>query len=792
MANLVAVNIDGRNIEVEPGTLIIEAAARLGIEIPTFCYDQRLASVGACRMCLVEVEKSPKLIASCATPVAPGMVVKTNTEKVIKARLGVLEFLLINHPLDCPTCDKGGECPLQNLTLKYGPSVSRYTEDKIRFRDEPEQRFDDTRLGPEIWLNKNRCIICYKCVRISRDLAGGSDLGMFQRGAYAKIDIPGEVQYANEFSGNTVEYCPVGALMSDSFRYKIRTWLLEQTPSVSWLCPDGSNILVEHNQGKIYRHSSRRNDNIDVGFLSDKDRYCFDITSHPDRLKNPLAESGGKLETIGYEEALARVVHRLSEEKGETSALIMDTTLTNEEAYCVSEYYNSQLPGALIAIASEINPGNNISATSLGLTSTIRELESADMVIIAGCDLAVEHPIIGLRVKKLIRKGIPVYIINTRRLKLGRFEVFNIMTESGKEVETLEKLISLYDGRTDMQLLLEPKDKLQNDFSRCQNIHILAGADFFASPDRGRYFETLNKLTNRLKARLSLLTTEANYLGVSLAGNANTSLDDLIAGIEAGRIKTVFVAGGDPVNIYPDRQRIIAAFKKLEYLIYWGAFLNSTSELATLIFPSPLPTENAGSYVNIERRLQFMKAPFPYIKGISSLIRLLADIKTELGGDLYYSPVDVFSRMAAELPQFASLKYEASEGHVFPHEPLDGNAPWSDGMSDSSAQGFPYILSFARTVYYGGSGLTSKSNVLAGLTPAQKLIINPADARKENVENGSNVVLKTAAASGELPLLISDEINQGELVLFGYSELNPPNKFMCGYNKPVYAKLSKI
>ena len=147
--------------------------------------------------------------------------------------------------------------------------------------------------------------------------------------------------------------------------------------------------------------------------------------------------------------------------------------------------------------------------------------------------------------------------------------------------------------------------------------------------------------------------------------------------------------------------------------------------------------------------------------------------------------------MAAKLPHFAGLKYEASEGHVFSHEPLDGNAPWGDGMAAGPVPGFPYILNFARTAYYGGSGLTSKSNVLARLTPAQKLIINPADARKENVENGSKVMLKTAAASGELPVLISDEINQGELVLFGYSELNPPNKFMCGYNRPVYAKLSK-
>jgi NADH-quinone oxidoreductase subunit G len=189
MADLIKLTIDGREIEVEPGTLILEAARRLGIEIPTFCYDERLKSVGACRMCLVEVEKSPKLVASCATPVGPGMIVKTESDRVIEARKAVLEFLLINHPLDCPTCDKGGECPLQNLTYKYGPPISRYRERKIRFREGTDLDFDDVRIGPEIWLNRNRCIICYKCVRIARDLAGSTDIGMFKRGAFAHIDI---------------------------------------------------------------------------------------------------------------------------------------------------------------------------------------------------------------------------------------------------------------------------------------------------------------------------------------------------------------------------------------------------------------------------------------------------------------------------------------------------------------------------------------------------------------------------------------------------------------------------
>ncbi|OQX92406.1 MAG: hypothetical protein B6D58_03020, partial [candidate division Zixibacteria bacterium 4484_95] len=477
MANLIMLNIDGQDVEVEPGTYIIEAARKLGIEIPTFCYDQRLKSVGACRMCLVEVEKSPKLVASCATPVAPGMVVKTNSEKVIKARKSVLEFLLVNHPLDCPTCDKGGECTLQNLTFQYGPTVSRLSEDKFRFQDDPNQKFDDIKLGPEIWMNKNRCIICYKCVRIARDLAGGADLGIFQRGAFAKVDIPKEIKYANEFSGNTVENCPVGALMSDSFRYKIRSWLLKGTDSVCWLCPDGCNITIEHNQGRIYRHQSRRNDDVDMGFICDKGRYGFDITSHPERITVPHAVNGDNLEKVSYDEALAMMVHRFTEVQGETSALLLDTSLTNENAFSAADYFQTKLPGSSIAITSEIELNDIMSYGHLGLSVSLSELENADLVIILGCDLAVEHPIIGLRIKKLINKGVPVYFISPRQLYLGRFNVYNIRANYGREFRVIEDIISLRNGNDDIKINKDIKEQLKLNITSAKNIHMIAGGD---------------------------------------------------------------------------------------------------------------------------------------------------------------------------------------------------------------------------------------------------------------------------------------------------------------------------
>jgi len=791
MAELIKVNIDGKDIEVKPGTLIIEAAKKLGIEIPTFCYDDRLKSVGSCRMCLVEVEKAPKLVASCATPVGPGMVINTSSEKVIKARKAVLEFMLLNHPLDCPTCDKGGECPLQNQTFKYGNTTSRFTEDKIRKQDEPNQKFDDVKLGPEIWMNKNRCIVCFKCVRINRDLAGGADLGIFERGVSAKVDIPSEIRYCNEFSGNTVEFCPVGALMSDSFRYKIRNWLLDKTDSVSWLCPDGSNMLVEHNQGRIYRHSSRRNDNVEEGFLCDKDRYGFDITSHPDRLKLPMADDKGALNKINYEEALAIAVHWLSEVSGESSALLLDTTLTNEEAFYVSEYYRTKLPGSSIAVTSELALDGDFPVNSLGLSVTIPELENADMVLITGCDLASEHPILGLRIKKLIQKGVPIYFVNSRKMHLGRFEVFDINAEYGKEYETIEKIIALKNGDSSIDIDESIKDKLKTDIEKSQNIHILAGYDLLANANRRKYLQSINKLNDSIKAKLSILTTETNYLGVKLCGQTNSTLDDIIRKIESGKIKTLCIAGGDPVNVYPNRKRIISAFKKLDYLIYWGAFINSTSKLAALVFPSVLPTENAGSYLNIERRLQFMKKPYALNKGIVSLIKLVTDLKNDSGGDMCYSAPEVFARMTESINEFKGLRYGLSEGHVFSHSEYNGADSETEITEIKPPADFPYMLSFSRSVFYGASGITAKSQTLQKLTPSQKLIISNTDAKKENLEDGMQVLLETAAGKGEFVLSVSSEINPRELVLFGYSEDKPPCEFMAGFNKPVYAKINR-
>jgi len=427
---MVTLTIDGKKVKVKEGTTILKAAEELGIEIPTFCFHDKLEPVGACRMCLVEVEKMPKLQVACATPVAEGMVVKTNTPKVKAARKGVLEFLLINHPLDCPVCDKGGECELQNLVFKYGSDQSRYVEEKRKFSVDPKSKYDDLTVGPQIIRNMNRCILCCKCVRFITEIAGETDLGTFGRGSRSEINILPDIPVDNPYSGNVVEICPVGALTSKSFRYKIRVWQTKATPSICPLCGDGCNIKLWTKDDKIYRITSRRNDLVDEGFLCDKGRFGFGFVNHPDRLTHPLVKKNGKLLPADWDEAIELVASKLrltKEQSGADSlAGVGSPKLTNEECYLFQKFFRVVLGTNNIdhrVNSRHLLPSPNLKAKNqiYNMTNSIGEMENVKLVFVLGCDLQKEHPIINLRVIKSVKKGNTLVLANPEITRLNRF-----------------------------------------------------------------------------------------------------------------------------------------------------------------------------------------------------------------------------------------------------------------------------------------------------------------------------------------------------------------------------------
>src|SRR5215831_14718411 len=390
MPDMVNLTIDGRAVQVPPQTLLIDAAKTVGIEIPAFCYYEGLSLQAACRMCLVEVEKMPKQMAACTLPVSEGMVVRTETPAIKDARKYMLEFLLTNHPLDCPVCDKGGECELQDMAFRYGAGESRYTEEKVHT---PEKQF-----SPVVFFDAPRCILCYRCVRICNEGMGVGALGVINRGVVSEIAPNAGDHLECDECGACIDICPVGALTSGAYRYKTRPWEMTHVGTICTHCGDGCRTTLGTRNNQILRGNNRDKSGINGEFLCIKGRYAFDFYDHAERLQAPLVRKNGKLEEVGWSEALATVAKKFNQtlEAGGTFGVIGSNHTTNEENYYLQKF------------AREVLKTNNIDhhrtgdVTTLldalsgktGRLATVADLYERKAVLIVGADLALEHPLL--------------------------------------------------------------------------------------------------------------------------------------------------------------------------------------------------------------------------------------------------------------------------------------------------------------------------------------------------------------------------------------------------------------
>src|SRR5438876_3226021 len=329
---MVKLTIDGRAVEAPPGTLVIDAAKHAGIEIPAFCYWEGLSLQAACRMCLVEVEKMPKLMASCTLPVGEGMVVRTETAQVAQARKSTLEFLLTNHPLDCPVCDKGGECELQDMVFRYGAGESRYVEQKLHV--------DEDQWSPVVFYDKPRCILCYRCVRICDEGMGVGALGVSNRGAISEIIPNHEDHLECDECGMCIDICPVGALTSGMYRYKTRPWEMQHVGTICTHCSNGCKTTLGVRNNEIIRGNNRDHSGINGEFLCIKGRYAFDFYNHPGRLQTPLVRKNGKFEPVAWSEALKTVAKKFKAvtASGGKCCVIGSNHTSTEAIYYLQEF----------------------------------------------------------------------------------------------------------------------------------------------------------------------------------------------------------------------------------------------------------------------------------------------------------------------------------------------------------------------------------------------------------------------------------------------------------------------
>jgi NADH-quinone oxidoreductase subunit G len=388
----VKLTIDGIDVEAPKGMLLIEAAKLVGNEIPVFCYEERLKPVGACRMCLVQIEKLPRLQTACTTPVAADMVVHTLTDDVKAAQNGVLELLLANHPLDCPICDKGGECPLQDNTFRYGPGASRFTEEKRQ----KEKAFP---LGPQIVLDRERCIMCYRCVRFHQEIPGDEALAAVERGADSEIATLHGEPYTSMFAGNTIELCPVGALTSRAYRFKARPWDLVRTPSVCSGCAVGCNIEVHSRSETVLRLWSRRHRAVDDGWLCDRGRFDTLPTPAECRPLRPMVRRGERLEPTTWDEALTRAAELL----GNAAGVLASQRLSNE-AFWILQRLGPRLPGALWPPAGEAWP----------VEGKIENLLRCKSIVLVGLDAWEDLPVLALWIRRAVLAGAKLTVLGDR------------------------------------------------------------------------------------------------------------------------------------------------------------------------------------------------------------------------------------------------------------------------------------------------------------------------------------------------------------------------------------------
>ncbi|MCB2055191.1 MAG: NADH-quinone oxidoreductase subunit G [Geminicoccaceae bacterium] len=623
-------SIDGEEVEVPAGSTVLQACEAAGREIPVFCFHQRLNIAGNCRMCLVEMEKSPKPIASCAMPAADGMVIRTGTEQVHKARRGVLEMLLINHPLDCPICDQGGECDLQDITLFYGPDKSRFRENK--------RPVTDKYLGPLISTHMTRCIHCTRCIRFINEIAGVEELGAVHRGEHMEITTWIEAALTSELQGNIIDLCPVGALNSKPYEYRARTWELKKTESIDVLDAVGSNIRVDTRGNEVMRILPRLHEDINEEWLSDKARFSYDGLKRR-RLDRPYVKRDGKLQEASWRDAFAAIAHRLDgRDPGRIGFVIGD--MVDCETMVLVKDLAQAIGTASVDCRQDGAKYDTSSRASYLFNTTIAGIEQADACLLIGTDPRWEAPLINARLRKRWLKG---------GFTIGRIgrprDLTYPVTELGGGGQTLGELA---DGGHDFAQILEKAERPmlivgQGALSRSDGAAVLHLAARIAD----RYGMIVEAGEGEGWNGFNVLHTAASRVGGLDLGLVPGRGGKDAARMLAGEVDTLFLIGADEV----DTSRLGDTF-----VIFQGTHGDRGAHAADVILPGAAYTEKHGVYVNTEGRPQRAKlACFPPGDAKEDW-RILRALSEAIGKTLPLdTPAQVRARMLEIAPQLAAF-----------------------------------------------------------------------------------------------------------------------------------------
>jgi NADH-quinone oxidoreductase chain G len=816
---MITVTINGREVQLEKPVTVLEAARRAGIKIPTLCNHELLEPYGGCRLCVVEVERMPKLQNSCTLLAADGMVIKTESEEISKVRRGILELLLINHPLDCPYCDKAGECELQDLVDKYGPTVGRYREEKRKVPPSHEDHI--------FARNMERCVMCTRCVRMCESVQGASAITIIGRGGHSRMEPFSSTSFNCEYCGNCLSVCPVGAILSRLHLHSYRPWQIDK--EVETICPYcgvGCTLFVQIRDNSIKRVIPKFGHGLNNGLLCAKGRFGYEFVESQERLRTPLIRKNGILEKSTWNEALNLIANKLKEIRdrigGNAIAGIISARCTNEDGYVFQKF---------MRMACRTNNIDSISRIGYaaaqkyieemlgqGVTSNIiAGLKNSDTILVTGGDPTAINPILGLAIRSASRNGAKVIIIGDAR-GLERFKTLRINPPVFKEAKVLELILSgVFKAKGDRaekpavdRRIKELSEKTIAEIEHVneaielllqgKTVSIVAGTDLVLRSDGHRSLFAIAGLTYLLEARLFLLSEKPNEQGLidmgcvpdmlpggrpiyigdfkhkfedmwkgTIPEDEGLTLMEIIEGVKDKNIKALYINGENLVFNLPDGHSIKETLRSLDFLVVQDIFLTETAELADVVLPALGWAEKDGTYTNLERRIQLLRKAIDSTLGLEDW-RIFSEISKKMGYNMNYSSAeDIMEEIARVSPLYRDLTYkEISEGKcLWPYhgEPLRGEiheVPVGEVLErDYKAE---YYLVPEKLLFHSGS-LSRRAQALMKICPEARLRIGSQHSERLGLKEGDIVDISTVKGSMSVSVSIDETINDNRVLL---------------------------
>ncbi|MCG8088140.1 MAG: NADH-quinone oxidoreductase subunit NuoG [Candidatus Thiodiazotropha endolucinida] len=755
---LVTFEVNGQELQAEAGSMLIEATDAAGINIPRFCYHKKLSIAANCRMCLVEVEKVPKPLPACATPVTEGMKVYTRSPKALAAQKGTMEFLLINHPLDCPICDQGGECELQDVAIGYGRDVSRYSEGK--------RVVADKNIGPLIATDMTRCIHCTRCVRFGEEIAGIREMGATGRGEHMVIGTYIEKSVDSEMSGNIIDLCPVGALTSKPFRFNARAWELTQVEAIAPHDSLGSNLNLHLRGNKVMRVHPKDNESINETWISDRDRFSYEGLYSSDRLTSPMVKKGGEWKEVSWEMALEMAAASLKEiGDGDQIGTLISPTSTLEELYLAQKLMRGL---GCNNIDSRLRQGDfRMDATQNSvhwLGSTLSDMDQMQTVFVVGGNIRKEQPILAHRLRKAALNGAKLHYLNPIQIDLNHSGEQDICTpgEMAGRLAAVAKAAGVKASGGAASLLEaaqvdESAKQTAANLKAADGALVMLGAMAQAHPDYALLHTIANALAEATGAQLSILPASANSVGAQLAGavphlQAGGSAADR-AGLDTLQMlkmprKGYLLLGVEPGRDFWNGSLSMSALQSADLVVAISAFRSpELEECADILLPMAIFTETSGTYVNAEGRWQQSRGvvrPQGESRPGWKILRVLGNLTDQAGFD--YTDSQQIHDEIHQLCESATLdNKQAAPQNLDPQLSADG------------------LLRGGDTPLYACDPLVRRATALQQTQDAgsDTIRLHPEEAARLGLDGSDTALVKQNGNQIDLPLQLDERIPQG-------------------------------